>query len=274
MTFLQFFPWFFYGSPRTYVTDRQGLTWQQTFFKRVISLYTAPLGLLAPEWTVVMIALCRWGHRVARLLLEEDFSSLWVVEVVDHVGLITCGGGSFGQSARLLIWRSSAVFVGRQRDLRGCSWWTDRGRRCECYRCRVRAREMRRCKHGWHGDELVFMRTTQPWAWATCESTCECDSCVTGECACRSVNGSVNNWTETHYQLERQTCPSQVEGQTFPSHLKQNKGTRKKHSFFVFSHMLGTSNSDFNTVRSLNVSGQWSREFQPLCFPYLDSPDS
>ena len=30
---------------------------------------------------------------------------------------------------------------------------------------------------------------------------------------------------QTHYELERQTCPSQVEGQTFPSHLKQNKGT-------------------------------------------------
>ena len=38
--------------------------------------------------------------------------------------------------------------------------------------------------------------------------------------------------------------------------------------------MLGTSNSDTNTVLSPNVSGQWSREFQLLCFPYLDSPDS
>ena len=36
----------------------------------------------------------------------------------------------------------------------------------------------------------------------------------TGTTACRSVNSSVKNWTETHYQLERQTCPSQVEGQT------------------------------------------------------------
>ena len=34
--------------------------------------------------------------------------------------------------------------------------------------------------------------------------------------------------------------------------------------------MLGTSNSGSNTLLSLNVSGQWSREFQPLCFPYLD----
>ena len=32
---------------------------------------------------------------------------------------------------------------------------------------------------------------------------------------------------QTHYKLERQTCPSQVEGQTFPSCLKQNTGSAK-----------------------------------------------
>ena len=140
---------------------------------------------------------------------------------------------------------------------------------------RVRAREVRKCKHGWHGDESYFVRTTQPWNLEPHVSPqCECGSCVTGECACRSVSSSVNNWTETHHQLKRQTCPSQVEGQTFPTNLRQNKGTRQRHSFFVFSHLLGTFNLDFNTVRSPNVSGQWSREFQPLCLPYLDSPDS
>ena len=55
---------------------------------------------------------------------------------------------------------------------------------------------------------------------------------------------------------------------------KQNKGTVQRLSCLVLSHMLGTSNSDSNTVLSLNVSSQWSREFQPLCFPFPDSPDS
>ena len=31
--------------------------------------------------------------------------------------------------------------------------------------------------------------------------------------------------SKTNNELEQQTCPSQVEGQTFPSHVKQNKGT-------------------------------------------------
>ena len=33
--------------------------------------------------------------------------------------------------------------------------------------------------------------------------------------ACRGVNSSVNNWTETQETQKRQTCPSQVEGQTW-----------------------------------------------------------
>ena len=79
---------------------------------------------------------------------------------------------------------------------------------------------------------------------------------------CKQLNrNTLTNWRDKHVLLK---CK-----ETFPSHLKQNKRTVKRHSFFVFSHMLGTSNSGSNTVRSLNVSGQWSREFQPLCFPYL-----
>ena len=193
------------------------------------------------------------GHRTAGLLLEKDFRSLWVVEVVDHVGLTTCGGGRFSQRTRVLVCPSSAVFVDRQRDLTGCSWWRDRGRRCECLRCRVRAREMRRCKHGWHGDDLVFMRTTQPWAWGNAYKVVNCAST-----ACRSVNSSANNWTETHYQLERNS-----ERKLF--HEIRSLCSRT---------CWRTSNSVSNTVLSLNVLGNWSREFQPLCFPDLDSPDS
>ena len=96
--------------------------------------------------------------------------------------------------------------------------------------------------------------TLESWANAHKVVNCAC----TETTACRSVNSSVNNWTETHYQRERQTT----------------KGNCTKTFVVTFSHMLGASNSDSNTVRSLNVSGQWSREFQPLCFPYLNSPDS
>ena len=47
------------------------------------------------------------GHRVfvAGLLLEDDFGSLRVVEVVKELGLITCVRSEFCQRARLLVWR-------------------------------------------------------------------------------------------------------------------------------------------------------------------------
>ena len=61
-------------------------------------------------------ALCRWcphwspclasgGHRVARFLLEENFSGLWAVEIVEEVGLVTCERSVIGQIDRLLIGR-------------------------------------------------------------------------------------------------------------------------------------------------------------------------
>ena len=111
---------------------------------------------------------------------------------------------------------------------------------------------MRRCKHGWHGDDLVFMRTTQPWAWGNAYKVVNCAST-----ACRSVTSSVNNWTETHYQLE-----------------KQRKKLFQEIRSLCSRTCWRTSNSVSNTVLSLNVFGNWSREFQPLCFPDLDSPDS
>ena len=41
-----------YGSPRSYMTDRQRLTWQQTFFKQIISLSTVRwfFSLLSEQW--------------------------------------------------------------------------------------------------------------------------------------------------------------------------------------------------------------------------------
>ena len=46
--------------PCSNMTDRQRLTGQQAFVKRVISLSTARWIFPAPEWTVVKRALCRW----------------------------------------------------------------------------------------------------------------------------------------------------------------------------------------------------------------------
>ena len=107
-----------YGSPRSYMTDRQGLTWQQTFFKRVISLSQVRwfCSLLNEQWwrerpadgvvTELRVMQVR-GPCVAGLLLVENFSGLWVVVVVEEVGLTTCGRLIIGQRARLLIGRSA-----------------------------------------------------------------------------------------------------------------------------------------------------------------------
>ena len=105
-----------HGSPRSCTTDRQVLSWQQPFFKRVISLSSVRWffsslneqwwrersadGLVA-EFRVKQVR----GHHVAGLLLEEDLSSLWVV--------ITCERGVFGQGTRLLIWRRASGILPR-----------------------------------------------------------------------------------------------------------------------------------------------------------------
>ena len=109
---------FMCGSPRSYMTDRQRLTWQPTFFESVVSLSTARwfFTLLSEQWwrersadgfvTDLRVMQVR-GPRVAGLLLEENFSGLWVVELVEEAGLITCERGFIGQRARLLIGRSA-----------------------------------------------------------------------------------------------------------------------------------------------------------------------
>ena len=52
----------FYGSPRSYMTDRQGLT---NFLQESEKLLCGPLVLLALEWAVVKRAPCRWcSHRI------------------------------------------------------------------------------------------------------------------------------------------------------------------------------------------------------------------
>ena len=56
---------FAYGSPRTSVCEK-GLSWQQTFFMRVISLSPVRWFFSLLKWTVVKIALFRWSHRRVR----------------------------------------------------------------------------------------------------------------------------------------------------------------------------------------------------------------
>ena len=53
------------------------------------------------------------GRRVAGLLPDEDFSSLWVVEIVKDVGLVTFEKSVVGRRARLLIWRSASGILPR-----------------------------------------------------------------------------------------------------------------------------------------------------------------
>ena len=88
--------------------DRQRLTWQQTFFQRVISLSTVRwfFSLLSEQWwrkrsadglvTDLRVMQVR-GPRVAGLLLEENLSGLLVVGLVREVGLITCERGAIGK---------------------------------------------------------------------------------------------------------------------------------------------------------------------------------
>ena len=115
----------------------------------------------------------------------------------------------------------------------------------------------------WRWNNL-FAKTTRSWAIDTHHELCvRWDNCA-----------HTTVLKQTHHELERQTCPSQVEGQTFPSNLKQNKGTG-------------------NGIRSLCSRTRWESQIQiptrsvhqtfrasshesssPLCFPHFDSPDS
>ena len=137
-----------YGSPRSCVTDRQGLTWQETFFKRVISLSTVRwfFSLLIEQWwrerfsdgLVTELRVMQVPkHHVAGLLLEEDFSGLWVLEIVEEVGLVTCESGVIGQRARLLSWRSAQGIFASMTSTWKRKW----------YKSRFRQKKKRQEKH-------------------------------------------------------------------------------------------------------------------------------
>ena len=76
--------------------------------------------------------------------------SLWVVEVVEKVGLTTCGRGCFGHRAIVLFLWIVEVFVDRQRSLR-CRWGWGMGRQRQNAHVQARGwRWMRVRHHGWH----------------------------------------------------------------------------------------------------------------------------
>ena len=89
------------------------------------------------------------GHRVAGLLLEEDFSSLWVVEVVRDVGLISCGRSEFCQGAKLLVWRSGSGYLLRRcpHGRRGSRQSTAHG---ESQNEETTRNKRSTAHHGWH----------------------------------------------------------------------------------------------------------------------------
>ena len=106
--------------------------------------------------------------------------------------------------------------------------------------------------------------------------------CIQGCELCVHWDNCVQKCKQFCEQLNRNTLPTGETNTSFssgrsdsPFSLNAEKGNcTKTFVLRVLAHAGNFHNSDSNTVRSLNVSGQWSREFQPLCFPYLDSPDS
>ena len=93
------------------------------------------------------------------------------------------------------------------------------------------------------------MRTWMTWRWdlfCAGDTTLSLSQCTQG--------------CELCVQKCEQFC-DQLNGNTLPTGKKDNKKeTVQRHSFFVFSHMLGTSSSDrFQHGPFTNVSGQWSR---------------
>ena len=136
------------------MTDRQRLTWQQTFFRRVISLSTARwfFSLLNEQWwrdrsadgvVTDLRVMQERGPGVAGGLLGGNFSSLWVVEVVEGCWARNLWEGrcsakrpdSSVGSGILLLWRphggrGSAQSSGRRRKDRrntrkGTRWRTE-----------------------------------------------------------------------------------------------------------------------------------------------------
>ena len=124
------------------MTDRQQLTWQQTFFKRVTRLSTAPARSSRSwvnQWSwerstdrvvtdLRVMQMQVWGPGVAGGLLGENFSGLWEVAVVEKVGLTTCERDDEDRRVRLVI-RGSAQNNSLRTDPYGRWRWRWRSRK-------------------------------------------------------------------------------------------------------------------------------------------------
>ena len=117
------------------MTDRLRLTWQQTFFMRVISFSTARwfFSLLNEQWwrerfsekLIVEFRIARvrkFRVYVDGFILEDRCRSLWVVEVVELVGLITCEKVLYRHGAKQIILRVCKWFSTQRFRPHG-GWW-------------------------------------------------------------------------------------------------------------------------------------------------------
>ena len=164
------------------MTDRRRLTWQQAFVTRVINLSTARwiFSLLGEQWwrersadgvVINLQVMQAWGPAVAGGLLDEDFSGLWDLVVVDEVGLIICEKIVLGQSAWLLI-RVSAHGTSHRTNPHGrWRWrtgeWKGRWER----RWRVQSRGSKSIRSKSTTKRMMTWRDARktPWANVTCD---------------------------------------------------------------------------------------------------------
>ena len=119
------------------------------------------------------------------------------------------------------------------------------------------------------------------WIWCECfwadDTTLESWAMQQGHELCVHWDNCVQRCKQFCEQLNKDTLCTGETNMSFSSgrtDTKQNKGTRKNipslRSRTCWEPQVQIPTWSFH----LNVSGQWSREFQPLCFPYVDSPDS
>ena len=159
----------------------------------------------------------RFRVYVNGFILEDRCVSLWVVEVVDNVRLITCRRGCFSHRAHSSFCGSAQCLL-----IGNVTWEVDvedKEERDEGGPLMCKQEDEDECACDIMGDTWrwnnLFAKTTRSWAIDTHHELCvRWDNCA-----------HTTVLKQTHHELERQTCPSQVEGQTFPSNLKQNKGT-------------------------------------------------
>ena len=172
-------------SPYLYVWKKK-LSWQQTFFMRVISLSHIRwfFSLLSEQWwrwrfsdeLIVEFRIVRERRLrvyVDGFILEERCKSIWVVEVVEVVGLVTCERVVYRHGTILLILRvrrgslCSAVPTTRRmnrmkggEEIREAVEALEREEEVKAWRDNAQSDTW------WHVDERSFMKTRRATPWA------------------------------------------------------------------------------------------------------------